>query len=106
MLNILTNSSLRFTGAVIKYYFDNNKSLLENSYKIFLLNTFISSILTAKDDIAVDFGNGAGMSLMDYSKKEWNENLLNAVSKDLKNKLGKIKNSSSYALGFHNESLR
>ena len=70
---------------------------LENTYKIFLLNTFISSILTAKDDIAVDFGNGAGMSLMDYSKKEWNENLLNAVSKDLKNKLGNIKSPSSEA---------
>ena len=62
-----------------------------------MLNTFISSILTAKDDIAVDFGNGAGMSLMDYSKKEWNENLLNAVSKDLKNKLGNIKSPSSEA---------
>ena len=92
-----SDSPLRFTGAVIKYYFDNNKSLLENTYKIFLLNTFISSILTAKDDIAVDFGNGAGMSLMDYSKKEWNENLLNAVSKDLKNKLGNIKSPSSEA---------
>ena len=92
-----SDSPLRFTGAVIKYYFDNNKSLLENTYKIFLLNTFISSILTAKDDIAVDFGNGAGMSLMDYSKKEWDENLLNAVSKDLKNKLGNIKNPSSEA---------
>ena len=92
-----SDSPLRFTGAVIKYYFDNNKSLLENTYKIFLLNTFISSILTAKDDIAVDFGNGAGMSLMDYSKKEWNENLLNAISKDLKNKLGNIKTPSSEA---------
>ena len=92
-----SDSPLRFTGAVIKYYFDNNKSLLENTYKIFLLNTFISSILTAKDNIAVDFGNGAGMSLMDYSKKEWNENLLNAVSKDLKNKLGNIKSPSSEA---------
>ena len=92
-----SDSPLRFTGAVIKYYFDNNKSLLENTYKIFLLNTFISSILTAKDDIAIDFGNGAGMSLMDYSKKEWNENLLNAVSKDLKNKLGNIKSPSSEA---------
>ncbi len=92
-----SDSPLRFTGAVIKYYFDNNKSLLENTYKIFLLNTFISSILTAKDDIAVDFGNGAGMSLMDYSKKEWSENLLNAVSKDLKNKLGNIKSPSSEA---------
>ena len=105
-MSLLTNSPLRFTGAVIKYYFDNNKSLLENTYKIFLLNTFIASILTAKDDVSVDFGNGSGMSLIDYSKKEWNENLLNSVSKDLKNKLGNIKNPSSYALGFHNESLR
>ena len=92
-----SDSPLRFTGAVIKYYFDNNKSLLENTYKIFLLNTFISSILTAKDDIAVDFGNGSGMSLMDYSKKEWDEKLLNSVSKDLKNKLGNIKSPSSEA---------
>ena len=102
-MSLLTNSPLRFTGAVIKYYFDNNKSLLENTYKIFLLNTFIASILTAKDDVSVDFGNGSGMSLMDYSKKEWNENLLNSVSKDLKNKLGNIKNPSSYALGCYNE---
>ena len=92
-----SDSPLRFTGAVIKYNFDNNKNLSKNTYKIFLLNTFIASILTAKDDIAADFGNGSGMSLMDYSKKEWNDNLLNTVSKDLKNKLGNIDNPSSEA---------
>ena len=92
-----SDSPLRFTGAVIKYCFDNNKNMSENTYKIFLLNTFIASILTAKEDVAVDFGNGSGMSLMDYSKKEWNDNLLNSVSKDLKNKLGNIKNPSSEA---------
>lgn len=92
-----SDSPLRFTGAVIKYNFDNNKYLSENTYKIFLLNTFIASILTAKDDIPADFGNASGTSLMDYSKKEWDNNLLNTVSKDLKNKLGNIENPSSEA---------
>ena len=73
-----SNSPLRFTGAVIKYNFDNNEALSQNTYKIFLLNTFIASILTAKDNIPVDFGNASGMSLMDYSKREWNDTLLNA----------------------------
>ena len=45
-----SNSPLRFTGAVIKYNFDNNENLSKNTYKIFLLNTFIASILTAKKE--------------------------------------------------------
>lgn len=64
-----SDSPLRFTGAVIKYNFDNNLELENNTYKVFLLNTFIASILTAKDDISADFGNASGMSLMDYTKK-------------------------------------
>ena len=64
-----SNSPLRFTGAIIKYNFDNNEGLSKNTYKIFLLNTFIASILTAKDNIPVDFGNASGTSLMDYSKR-------------------------------------
>ncbi|WP_297277404.1 FGGY family carbohydrate kinase [uncultured Brachyspira sp.] len=92
-----SNSPLRFTGAVIKYNFDSNEGLSNNTYKIFLLNTFIASILTAKDDISVDFGNASGMSLMDYSKREWNDTLLNTVSPDLKQKLGNIDSPSSFA---------
>lgn len=92
-----SNSPLRFTGAIVKYNFDNNKNLSKNTYKIFLLNTFIASILTAECNIAVDFGNASGTSLMDYSKKEWNDNLLNAISKDLKDKLGNIDSPSSCA---------
>ena len=92
-----SNSPLRFTGAVIKYYFDHNKGLSENTYKIFLLNTFISSILTAKDDVLADFGNASGTSLMDYNKREWNYTLLNTISTDLKQKLGEIDAPSSFA---------
>lgn len=92
-----SNSPLRFTGAVIKYNFDNNQDLSKNTYKIFLLNTFIASILTAKDNIPVDFGNASGMSLMDYTKREWNDTLLNTVSNDLKEKLGSINDPSSFA---------
>ena len=92
-----SDSPLRFTGAVVKYNFDNNKELSKNTYKIFLLNTFLASILTAKDDIAVDFANASGMSLMDYTKKEWNDTLLNTVSNDLKEKLGNINSPSSSA---------
>lgn len=92
-----SNSPLRFTGAVIKYNFDNNKNLSENTYKIFLLNTFLASVLTAKDNIAADFANASGMSLMDYTKREWNDVLLNTVSNNLKEKLGIIDDPSSFA---------
>ena len=92
-----SNSPLRFTGAVIKYNFDNNKDLSKNTYKILLLNTFIASILTAKDNIPADFGNASGMSLMDYTKREWNDTLLNTVSPELKQKLGNIDDPSSFA---------
>lgn len=92
-----SDSPLRFTGAVIKYNFDNNLELENNTYKVFLLNTFIASILTAKDDISADFGNASGMSLMDYTKKEWNDKLLNTVSNNLKEKLGNIDNPSALA---------
>lgn len=95
-----SDSPLRFTGAVIKYYFNHYKGLEDSTYKILLINTFLASILSAEEDVAVDFANASGMSLMDYSKKDWNDTLLNTVStKNLKSKLGII-DSPTNSAGF------
>ncbi len=56
--------------------------------------------MSAEEDVAVDFANASGMSLMDYSKKDWNDTLLNTVStKNLKSKLGII-DSPTNSAGF------
>lgn len=92
-----SDSPLRFTGAIIKKTFEEDKVVCQNTYKVFLLNTFLASILSAEENVSFDYGNASGTSLMDYSKKEWDDKLLNICSDSLNLKLNDIKSPKSKA---------
>jgi xylulokinase len=81
-----SDSPLRFTGAIIR---KNGKGNFGKPYvdteRIQLIGNLIPAILTGNSDVPADFANACGMSLMDYRKKEWSSELIDAVSDGLTN---------------------
>lgn len=78
-----SDSPLRFTGAVIRRVGLQYPQCYRDTARIHLLSSFASGVLTGNADCAIDWGNGAGMSLMDYSGRQWSNKLLQAVGADL-----------------------
>ena len=78
-----SDSPLRFTGAVIRRVATHDPRCYANTARIHLLSSFASGVLTGNADCAIDWGNGAGMSLMDYADRRWSAELLAAVAADL-----------------------
>lgn len=78
-----SDSPLRFTGAVARRIGRCYPGIYRQTVRISLLSNFFSAILSAQPDTAIDWGNGSGMSLMDYTRREWSEDLLAAVSEGL-----------------------
>jgi xylulokinase len=83
----------RFTGPQIRKFFKTEKSAYEKTADIALVSSFMASLLAGK--IApIDFGDGAGMNLMDIRKKDWNKDALSATAPKLKSKLPPLAPSS------------
>ncbi|MDP2926395.1 MAG: FGGY-family carbohydrate kinase [Nanoarchaeota archaeon] len=81
-----SDSPLRFTGAVIRKTGKRNfgRNYIDTK-RIQLIGNLIPAVLTGNTDTPADFANACGMSLMDYRKKEWSNELIEAVSKGLTN---------------------
>ena len=76
----------RFTGPQIRKFFKTEKPAYAKTAHIALVSSFMASLLTGK--IApIDFGDGAGMNLMDIRKKNWHDSALAATAPKLKSKL-------------------
>ena len=78
-----SDSPLKFTGAIIRRIGLRYPALYAETSRILLTNSFLSGVLTGDCNIPVDFGNGSGMSLMDYQRKVWSGELIDAVSEGL-----------------------
>lgn len=78
-----SDSPARFTGAVIRRIGQRYADTYSSTYRIHLLSSFISGVLAGREDAPIDWGNGSGMSLMDYRNKTWAQTLLEAVTNDL-----------------------
>ncbi|MDA3899452.1 MAG: FGGY family carbohydrate kinase [Spirochaetes bacterium] len=78
-----SDSPLRFTGAVIRRVGEQFPQVYEETQTVQLISSFIPAILCANSEVPIDFGNGCGMSLMDYEKKEWSDTLIKAASAGL-----------------------
>lgn len=74
-----SDSPARFTGAVIKYIAETYPQAYEHTDSIQLLSSFFSGVLSGINKCPIDWGNGSGMSLMDYKNKQWSSELLCAV---------------------------
>lgn len=76
----------RFTGPQIRKFFKTEPKAYAKTSSIALVSSFMASLLAGK--IApIDFGDGAGMNLMDIRNKVWDMDALKATAPSLKKKL-------------------
>lgn len=78
-----SNSPAKFTGAVIRRVALKYPELYSRTFRIQLISSFLSGVLVGDCSVPIDYGNGSGMSLMDYRNKVWSDRLVVAVSEGL-----------------------
>ncbi|MCX6003876.1 MAG: FGGY-family carbohydrate kinase [Chloroflexi bacterium] len=78
-----SNSPARFTGAIIRKIAEQFPEAYQETEHIHLLSSLIPAILTGNSRTPMDFGNACGMSMMDYSGKDWSVRLIKAVADGL-----------------------
>lgn len=87
----LTGSSCfeRFTGPQIRKFEQKEKARYERTAKIHLVSSFMASVLAGRH-APIDHGDGAGMNLMDISRKEWSPPMLKATAPGLGKRLARL----------------
>jgi xylulokinase len=82
----------RFTGPQIRKFYKTEPKAYERTSSIALVSSFMASLLAGK--IApIDFGDGAGMNLMDIRRRNWNHDAMKATAPSLAGKLPPLANS-------------
>jgi xylulokinase len=76
----------RFTGPQIRKFFKTEPKAYAKTSSIALVSSFMASLLAGKIT-PIDFGDGAGMNLMDIRNKVWDMEALKATAPSLKLKL-------------------
>ncbi|MFX0023458.1 MAG: xylulokinase [Candidatus Hermodarchaeota archaeon] len=84
----------RFSGPQIRKFYQENPEDYNNISIIHLVSSFLASILLGKN-APIDYGDGAGMNLMNIRTKEWDDLALKATAPNLKNKLPSLMPSQS-----------
>ena len=75
-----SDAPLRFTGAVMRRIAQQFPEVYQQTDNIQLISSLVPAILTGNSKAPIDFGNGCGMSLMDYTHKRWSGLLIRATS--------------------------
>lgn len=78
-----SDAPLRFTGTIMRRVAEKFPETYEQTENIQLISSLIPAILTGNSKVPIDFGNACGMSLMDYTQKQWSDSLIRAVSHGL-----------------------
>ena len=78
-----SDAPLRFTGAVVRRVGEQFPECYAATAKVQLISSFIPAVLTGNVDVPIDYGNGCGMSLMNYRSKVWDPALLAATAAGL-----------------------
>lgn len=76
----------RFTGPQIRRFFKTDPLGWSHTSRIHLVSSFIASILAGKS-APIDYGDGAGMNLLNLADLLWDAQLLDATAPDLAPKL-------------------
>lgn len=76
----------RFTGPQIRKLYQDAPEAYADTAEIHLVSSFMASLL-AGTSAPIDFGDGAGMNLLDLQGARWNEQLLAATAPGLAEKL-------------------
>jgi xylulokinase len=78
-----SDTQLRFTGLVIRRTSEKFPDVYARTAIVQLISSFIPAVLTGNANVPADFGNACGMTLMDYRRKKWSDELLEAASAGL-----------------------
>lgn len=91
-----TGSSVtpRFSAAQIRKYAKQYPERWYETDKIHLVSSFLNTVITGQSG-AIDYGDGAGMNLMELELFRWDEQITNAVFPDLLGKLPPLQASSN-----------
>ncbi|CAL5205286.1 unnamed protein product [Lathyrus oleraceus] len=79
----------RFTGPQIKKIFDHQPEVYNNTERISLVSSFMTSLFVGAY-AAIDHSDGGGMNLMDIKEKAWSKVALEATAPGLESKLGNL----------------
>jgi xylulokinase len=78
-----SDSPLRFSGAVLRRVAKRFPDAYARTYRFHLISSFLAGVLAGDGDAPVDWGNGSGTSLMDWSGRRWDRDLMAAASAGL-----------------------
>lgn len=76
----------RFTGPQIRRFFKTDPDAYGRTRRIHLVSSFFSSVLGGRD-APVDFGDGAGMNLLNLASGKWDARLVAATAPELEERL-------------------
>lgn len=76
----------RFTGPQIRRFSKQDPGAYAATVRIHLVSSFIASVLAGKS-IPIDYGDGAGMNLLNLEDLAWDKGLLEATAPDLGDRL-------------------
>lgn len=87
-LSAITGSGAieRFTGSQIRKFAKTEPENYANTARIHLVSSFICSVM-AGDDCAIDFGDGAGMNMLNLKTLKWDEKIVEFLAPKLAEKL-------------------
>lgn len=88
----------RFTGAQIRKFYKDQPDLYNDTAHIHLVSSFMASVLSGKNAY-IDYGDGAGMNLLNLKSLEWDQEIVEFTAPDLINKLPKVVPSNTVCGG-------
>ena len=86
----------RFTGPQIRKFMKEDKSGYANTAHIHLVSSFMASILAGKS-APIDFGDGAGMNLLNLKTLQWDKEIVEFTAPGLLEKLPSAVSSDTVA---------
>ncbi len=75
-------ATARFAGPQIRKFFEEQPGAYRATRRIHLVSSFLASLLAGRD-APIDFGDGAGMNLMDIARLDWSAAALDAAAPEL-----------------------
>ncbi|MEO5714850.1 MAG: FGGY-family carbohydrate kinase [Luteolibacter sp.] len=76
----------RFSGPQIRRFFKTDPAAYERTARIHLVSSFLASVIAGKS-VPIDFGDGAGMNLLNLATQNWDTDLMAATAPDLVTRL-------------------
>jgi xylulokinase len=78
-----SDSPLRFSGAVLRRVAKRFPEVYARTHRFHLISSFLPGVMAGDPDAPIDWGNGSGTSLMDWSGRKWDADLVAAASAGL-----------------------